>query len=143
MEVMRLHLHIAKRQYMHGGRPHVDNAVLILERAIDAEELSARHRHAVPFIQLRIDDCVRNTRLIFETKEDEALGCARTLSRDHRACDAGTRCANVDSIWTRIAAAEGISVFVLYSPIELPFRQPPLAPERVQSLVSHWKIREE
>ncbi len=36
---------------------------------------------------------------------------------------AGTRCAKVDSIWTRIAAEEGIRVFALYSPIGLPFRQ--------------------
>jgi hypothetical protein len=32
---------------------------------------------------------------------------------------AGTRCANVDSIWIRSVAAEGIA----YSPIRYPFRQ--------------------
>ena len=65
MEVMRLHLDITQRQYMHGGRPHVDNAVLILERAVDPKEFPSRHRDAVPFIQLRIDDGVRDTRFIF------------------------------------------------------------------------------
>jgi hypothetical protein len=72
-------------------RSHIDNAVLILEGAIDAEELSARHRDAVPFIQLWIDDGVRDARFVFEAKEDEALGCTGTLSSDHRSCDTGIR----------------------------------------------------
>ena len=89
MKVMRPHVHITECQDMHGGRSHIDNAILILKRAIDAQKLSARHSDAVPFIQLRMDDGVRNSRFIFEAKKDEALSCTRTLPSDDRACDAG------------------------------------------------------
>ena len=50
VKVPRHDIDISDINYLYRRCPHVDNAVLILERAVDAKEFPSRHREAVPFI---------------------------------------------------------------------------------------------
>ena len=68
---------------MNRGCSHVDHAVLILKRAFDTQELSARDRNAIPFVEIGMDDGIGNSGLIFETQEDKAGRRSEALPRNH------------------------------------------------------------
>ncbi len=50
----------------------VDDAVLILQLAVDLEELAAGDEDAVGFIELRVDDDVGDAGFVLHGEEDEA-----------------------------------------------------------------------
>src|SRR5665213_4009237 len=56
------------------------NAVLILELAVNLEELSSRHQDALAFVELGMDDDVGDAGFVFHGQEDEAQGRAGTLT---------------------------------------------------------------
>ena len=61
---------------------HVDHAILILQRTFRYDEFASRHYQALPLIEVRRHDDIRDSGLIFHRDEDETLGSTRTLPCD-------------------------------------------------------------
>jgi len=66
----------------------VNHAVLILQRAIDAQKAAAGGDHAVAFEHVRSEDDVGDAGFIFEGEKYESLGGTRTLARNDASGDA-------------------------------------------------------
>src|SRR5215472_6788316 len=83
VEIMRPDFQGTVRQSTQARRLYMNHIVLVLERALDEKELAACHYQPVTFIEVRCDDHVCNSRLIFHGDEDEAFGSARSLPRNN------------------------------------------------------------
>jgi hypothetical protein len=57
--------------------------ILILQDACNPKEFLTVDHHAVLLVKVRIHNYVRNSCLIFQTQEDEALRCSRPLPSDY------------------------------------------------------------
>ena len=65
-----------------------DYVVLILQHAVDQQELLVHDEHAILHEKLRGDDGVGDAGFVFKAKEDEAFGRAGALAGDHAAGNA-------------------------------------------------------
>ena len=73
MPVMRLHGSRSHIQLLDMLRSDMNDFVDVLENAFDQQELSVGDERTVPFIKIRVDDCVRDPGLVFDRKEDEPV----------------------------------------------------------------------
>jgi hypothetical protein len=55
----------------------------VLESTFDEQKLGVRHKRPVSLVKLWIDDGVSDAGFVFDGKKDEAVGSARTLSRNY------------------------------------------------------------
>ena len=65
--------------------------VLVLQAALDEQELLMNDHGVILLKKLRGNDGVRNAGFIFEAEKHKTLGGAGTLARDHRTRDANFR----------------------------------------------------
>src|SRR5438128_1689468 len=64
-----------------------DHVIEMLQRAFDHEERFAHQEQTILLEQVGRDDGIGDTSLVFQTEEDEARCCTRSLPADHIAGD--------------------------------------------------------
>src|SRR6266850_578911 len=83
MEIMGLRFGCRNRNGEEAGSLDGYSVILILQDAFNPKEFLTVDHHTVFLVKVRIHNHVRNSCLVFQTQEDEALRCPRTLPGDH------------------------------------------------------------
>src|ERR1035437_90590 len=87
VEIVRSNVDFADLQWTHDIRLHRDHILLVLKLALDQQEFAVGDNAAVLLIDGGSNDCVGDSRLIFQAQEHESLGGSRPLPGDHASCD--------------------------------------------------------
>src|ERR1700677_635451 len=82
VEVMRTDLQCLVGESVKPQCFHMDDAILILQRPFRQDEFAAGHDQALPFVEIRCDDDVRDAGFVFHREKDETLCGSRPLPRN-------------------------------------------------------------
>jgi hypothetical protein len=85
---MGLHGSCGHTQFLDVLGSDMNYLIDVLESTFDEQKLGIRHKRPASLVKLRIDDGVGDAGFVFDGKKDEAVGSARTLSRNHAAGNA-------------------------------------------------------
>src|SRR5262245_35024077 len=73
MEIPRRRRRMNDRDFFHARGLHVDDIINILQRPFEEKKFSLNDRGAILLENIRRDDDVRDTGLIFQAEEDETF----------------------------------------------------------------------
>jgi hypothetical protein len=83
MKIMRANLYRRGLQQLQQFSLHMHNSILVLKLSPNLQKLSSSYQHPLALAQFRGNDDIRNSRLIFDRKQDESLCRPRPLPRNH------------------------------------------------------------